>query len=269
MYVCVCVCVHVLQWHIRQVRYDNSRPSSAPATPNPKPQPYTLNPKPLIRQVSTLQQPPLLLRSRNGGVSFERVPIPIEALAWAASASGEGTASSVQLSRMHSGVSSSTNDRSLSLLRDAALRQERELALVDVAFGGDEMQLGAVLGRYGERSMLLVSTDGGITWEALCPQRWKETEARRKEEEARAAELERGRRLQEEAAQRIREDQERARQRREAMEDGGALEADESAHANEGSWRRGNVGGAEGGGDRRRRSSESTGVTSHGTGMYD
>ena len=51
--------------------------------------------------------------------------------------------------------------------------------------------------RYGDQnSMLLVTLDHGDTWTAVCPQRWTESEKKRKEDELRAAERNRAARLQ-------------------------------------------------------------------------
>lgn len=97
-------------------------------------------------EMKTEEQPqPLLLRTRNGGHSFERVGIPSEAM------------------RIFSG---------------------EDVNLIGVGFGGKNNSTGVVLARYGKgQSLLLVSQDGGNYWACIEPQRWYESERERIEKE--------------------------------------------------------------------------------------
>ena len=123
---------------------------------------------------------PLLLCTRNGGYSFERLGIPSEAM------------------EIFSG---------------------EDVTLISVAFGGKDNSTGVVLARYGKgQSLLLVSQDGGHYWKCVDPQRWYEAEQERIENEkvqaARqmAMDLHKSRALarkaMEEAAQKRREEEE-------------------------------------------------------------
>ena len=100
-----------------------------------------------MRRVESLQEEPLLLRSRNGGVAFERVQIPIDPLEWA---KGKHVSRAASLVPSISRANSLTDHDRLPVLEQERLR------FIDVAFGGSEGDIGVALGRYWSKRRLFV-----------------------------------------------------------------------------------------------------------------